>query len=162
MSLPPGQSLGALALEELELRRSRAQAMRNDRRIGAEQANALLAPWAALALWLADDPSSLIEQGMLSPLMEDWQTLRASSLGTPVLSPRAAGTILARDLCPHTDMLAVVATARDTALSRTPDVVEDPARRAALHRMITLANAIGCPPFAPRKSATPPVEKEAA
>lgn len=151
MRLPTGPELGALAIEEYRLRYARAVDKRAKRALSSDEANALLQPWASLALRLASDPAALIERGDLSPLAEHWHVMLMPTVtGQDGMPTSLAATLLAEDLCPRAEMVATVAAARDAALLREQEPVTDPARSQAILRLVTIAIAIGCSPADPR------------
>lgn len=138
MSLAPGPDLGRLARDEFTRRLGRAQTARDKRTLSAADANALLAPWASLALRLAKDPAALVASPEFAPLMADYVGATPSS---------TAAIVLAEDLCSREGVVAAVAKARDAALAKAPDVVTDSERALAIRRLVTLAISIGCPPI---------------
>lgn len=120
--------LPTLALEQFQLRRRVAQAKVTAREWTAEEADARLYPWLAMALVCGADAAQLHPQ--LLDTLADYQRVGNS--------PASARALAAMAYCPTEDMRAEIAKARDHAF-RTNNP-----HRAALSE---IADAIHCPAF---------------
>lgn len=125
--------LAQIAFDQFAQRRRYQQRQRQDGRITAEEADARLFPWLAIALRCGAPAEGLHIQmpGALRLLMADG------------MEERWARACMADDYCPLADALAVLAKARDAALRADES---NPNTRA----LVQLARAFPtCPPFAP-------------
>lgn len=134
-ALPPGRSLAELALGEYTARRDLALRKVDARELTADQAEAHLRPWAALALRCGVDPAQL---------HDDVRILRDEIAARHQLRPQIASTLVADDLCPRPAIVAAVTQARDAMIARG---IAEPTETRGLRSMalVTLAVAIGAP-----------------
>ncbi|KLE32436.1 hypothetical protein [Aurantiacibacter luteus] len=119
-----------IALAQFRLRRSAAQARRDNAIWAREEAECRLRPWAAAALVCGADPAAIHSD--LAITLEDY---RRAGTGDAV-----ARQLTAMDLCDPETMLAAVAHARDASVG---------ARLEGCADLAILACHLGCRPFVP-------------
>lgn len=147
----PGVDLAALAGAEFRRRREVARRKAGSGTLDLATAEALLRPWAALALRAGAEPAALAPDGALADVawnLEQLRTARTIDSDRPGCTDHDARRIVADDVAPFAEVRATLAAARDDAVARALGST-DPAHLARSHDLSVLAIAFGCPPFAP-------------
>lgn len=156
--MPDSPNLAAIALSQFSQRRHFLQGLRKAGRISAEEADARLFPWLAIALRCGADARKL------HPDLP--RQLAQRQGGACNVSEAEARALLADEHCPWPEALATLAKARDAAL-RALDGIKYPDATAAqravqnAQELSLLARTLGAPPV-DLTAVQPETRKEAA
>lgn len=143
---PATDDIAGIAAAEFRRRRANARRLIGEGRLAPDDADALMRPWAAIAVLCRADLAQC-SAVLAAAMLEARQVIAfAPGKGQPVqhhirVPEDHVRALFARDLCPPLVWGPALATARDAALARA----DNPERNARARDLCALARALDVP-----------------